>query len=178
MPPPPPCKPSSQSPTLGLRDSPLLVWSPGLSARPQPTHPSPASVQWSVSAQPRALSRRARSLGCCASRGVCERGSGEHDKVSSGRRFPRSTQARLAVTALHPRPWDRRLQITPGSWLLRAKLLAPRVELSPAKSPLRLQGGRPLPLAAVALPSGPVDRPQCGVRPSQATGPRSGPHLI
>lgn len=175
----PPHPPVSHRPSL----PPWGSGAPLRSVRPQPTRPSPASVQWSVSAQPRALSERAWSLGC-ASRGVCERGSGEHDKVFSGRRFPRSTRGnpdanrRLAVTTLHPRPWDRRPQITPGSWLLRAKLLAPRVEPSPAKPPLRLQGGRPLPLAAVAIPSRPMDRLQCGARPSQPTGPHRGPPLI
>lgn len=88
---------------------------------------------------------------------------------------PRRNRPGLAVTTLRPRPWDRRLQITPGAGLRPN----PPPELNPpAKPPLRLQGGRPLPLAAVALSI----RPVTGRRvpgPPRPLGPaqRSSSHL-
>lgn len=84
----PPCptshEPSFQPPSLGFGGPPPLGQSLGSSARPQSTRPSPPTLWWSISAQ---QGLYPRELG---SSGVHESGSGKHDKMFSGTRFPRS----------------------------------------------------------------------------------------
>ena len=173
-PPPPASRRSSLPPWGSGPTSPR--WSLGSSARPQSTRSSPATVWWSIPAQQGLYPREPGSSS------VRERGSGKLDEMFSGTRFPgspRGIQTLTGQTGSSHAPPQALGQASPD----HPRKLASQSQTSHPPSgtftskTLRLQGGRPRPSAAVAFLSGCMDRPQCGARSFQPTGPHRGPHL-